>query len=192
MGIGTPDWRPWVADEAQARPLIERAVEMGINFFDTSDFYSGGESERILGKALKSLLPREEFVVATKVGNRMGVGLNTGGYSRKHILSAVDDSLRRLDLDYIDLYQTHVWQSDSSIEEIISAFDILIQAGKVRYVGATDMPAWQFAKFVYAARFLGRQSFISMQHHYNLVWREQRSSCHCARRRVSASFPTVH
>jgi aryl-alcohol dehydrogenase-like predicted oxidoreductase len=175
MGLGGPKWRPWVVDEARARPVLERAVEMGVTFFDTSDYYSGGESERIVGKVLRELLPREDFVIATKVGNRMGNGVNSGGYSRKHILDAVDASLARLGVEYIDLYQTHVWRDDSSVEEVISAFDYLVRSGKVRYVGATDMPVWKFAKFYYSARLAGLEPFRSMQHHYNLVWREHES-----------------
>ncbi|MPZ63272.1 MAG: aldo/keto reductase [Propionibacteriales bacterium] len=171
MGIGDPSWRPWVLDEAGARPLIERALELGITFFDTCDYYSAGESERIVGRVLLEQVPREEVVIATKVGNPMGEGANSRGYSRKHILDAVDASLRRLGTDYIDIYQTHIWDTDAQIEEIVETFDDLVRGGKVRYVGATDMPAWQFAKFVYTARLTGRTSLISMQHHYNLVWR---------------------
>jgi 1-deoxyxylulose-5-phosphate synthase len=172
MGIGHPGWRSWVLDEAQSQPVIERAVELGITFFDTSNFYSAGQSERTLGSTLKKLLPREDYVLATKVGNRMGERPTTLGYSRKHILAAVEDSLRRLDVDYIDLYQTHVWRPDTNIEETMDVLDWLITTGKVRYVGATDMPVWQFAKFVYQAKNSGAHGFSSMQHHYNLVWRE--------------------
>ncbi|MBF8187681.1 aldo/keto reductase [Nonomuraea sp. K274] len=175
MGIGSPIWRSWVLDEGASVPIIERAVELGITFFDTSNFYSKGESERVLGATLKRLLPREDYILATKVGNPMGTTPTTGGYSRKHILAAVDDSLRRLDVDYIDLYQTHVWREGTNIEETLSALDALVESGKVRYVGATDMPVWQFAKFLYEARRLGRHGFATMQHHYNLVWREHES-----------------
>jgi len=172
MGIGHPHWRSWVLDEQQSWPLIERAVELGVTFFDTSNFYSTGQSERILGAALKRLLPREEYILATKVGNRMGEGPTTAGYSRKHIIAAVEDSLRRLDVDYIDIYQTHIWRPETNIDETLETLDWLIATGKVRYVGATDMPVWQFAKFVYEAKRLGVKGFSSMQHHYNLVWRE--------------------
>lgn len=171
MGIGSRAWRPWVLEEREAQQLIERALQLGIDFFDTCDFYSAGESERILGRTLLRTVPREQVVIATKVGNPMGDGPNARGYSRKHIFDAVDASLKRLGTDYIDLYQTHIWRGDTYIDETISAFDDLVRAGKVRYVGATDMPAWQFAKFVYTARLTGRTSFVSMQHHYNLVWR---------------------
>ncbi|MFI6344320.1 aldo/keto reductase [Streptomyces sp. NPDC050560] len=175
MGVGSPDWRSWVLDERASLPVIERAVETGVTFFDTSDFYSGGESERVLGAALKRLLPREDYVLATKVGNPMGKAPTRGGYSRKHILAAVDDSLRRLGTDYIDLYQTHVWREETNVEEVLAAFDTLVDSGKVRYIGATDMPVWQFARFVYEARRLGRPAFATMQCHYNLVWREHES-----------------
>ena len=155
MGIGHPEWRSWVLDETQSQPLVERAVELGITFFDTSNFYSSGRSERVLGAALKRLLPREEYILATKVGNRMGERPTTLGYSRKHIIAAVEDSLRRLDVEYIDLYQTHVWRPDTNIDETLETLDWLITTGKVRYVGATDMPVWQFAKFVYGAKARG-------------------------------------
>jgi aryl-alcohol dehydrogenase-like predicted oxidoreductase len=175
MGVGSPDWRSWVLDEVQARPVIERAIELGVTLFDTSNFYSNGESERILGSTLRNSLDREDYILATKVGNPMGKTPTSGGYSRKHILAAVDDSLRRLGVDYIDLYQTHVWRGDVHIEETLDALDAVVASGKVRYVGATDMPVWQFAKFVYEAKRLGRHGFSTMQHHYNLVWREHES-----------------
>jgi aryl-alcohol dehydrogenase-like predicted oxidoreductase len=171
MGIGDRSWRSWVTEEREARGLVEAALELGIDFFDTCDYYSAGESERILGRTLLDMVPREQVVIATKVGNPMGPGANSRGYSRKHIFDAVDASLRRLGTDYIDLYQTHIWQTDTYIEETIAAFNDLVRAGKVRYVGATDMPVWQFAKFIYTARLTGRASFVSMQCHYNLVWR---------------------
>ena len=155
--------------------MVERALELGITFFDTSNFYSGGDSERVLGRALAASLEREDYVLATKVGNPMGRTPTTGGYSRKHVVAAVDDSLRRLGVEYVDLYQTHVWREDTNVEETLDALDAVVSSGKVRYVGATDMPVWQFAKFVYEARRLGRHAFISMQHHYNLVWREHES-----------------
>jgi aryl-alcohol dehydrogenase-like predicted oxidoreductase len=175
MGLGSPTWRSWVLDSDAAAPIIERAVEMGVRFFDTSNFYSGGQSEVVLGNALKELLPREDYILATKAGNPMGSSLTTRGYSRKHLFAAVDDSLRRLGVDYIDLYQTHVWQEDTNIEETASALSALVESGKVRYVGATDMPVWQFAKFIYESRNLGMQRLATMQCHYNLVWREHES-----------------
>lgn len=172
MGFGTPDWRPWVLDEQAARPIVARALELGINLFDTSDFYSLGESERLLGRVLADFASREEVIIATKVGNPMGGYANAGGYSRKHVMQAVDASLLRLGTDYIDLYQTHIWDPTADVEELLAAFDDLVRAGKVLYVGATDMPAWQLAKAIYTARLSGRHAFVSMQHHYNLLWRE--------------------
>jgi aryl-alcohol dehydrogenase-like predicted oxidoreductase len=175
MGVGTPEWRPWVLDEETAIPVIERAVSLGMTFFDTSNFYSGGESERVLGRVLGRILPREDYVLATKVGNPMGKAATRGGYSRKHIISEVDESLRRLGVEYIDLYQTHVWREDTHIDETLEALDAVVRSGKVRYVGATDMPVWQFAKFVYLARQRGWHQLATMQHHYNLTWREHES-----------------
>jgi aryl-alcohol dehydrogenase-like predicted oxidoreductase len=172
MGIGDPAWRSWVLTEEAARPVVARALELGITLFDTCDFYSAGESERVLGRLLRELAPREEVVIATKVGNPMGRGPNARGYSRKHILEAVDASLQRLGTDYIDLYQTHIWDPATDVDEMVGAFDDVVRAGKVLYVGAADMPAWQLAKAVYGARAAGRAAFVSLQHHFNLAWRE--------------------
>jgi aryl-alcohol dehydrogenase-like predicted oxidoreductase len=172
MGIGDPGWRSWVLTEEQARPLVRRALEAGITLFDTCDYYSGGQSEIVLGRLLKEMSSREEVVIATKLGNPMGKGPNARGYSRKHIVEAVDASLKRLGVDRIDLVQTHIWDPASEIDEMIRAFDDLVRAGKVLYVGATDMPCWQFAKAIFMARLQGMHSFVSMQNHYNLVWRE--------------------
>ncbi|HTS91685.1 MAG TPA: aldo/keto reductase [Stellaceae bacterium] len=172
MGVGDPNWRSWVLTEEQSRPLIRRALEAGINLFDTCDYYSGGQSEIILGRLLREMSPREEVVIATKLGNPMGQGPNSRGYSRKHIVEAAEASLKRLGVERIDLLQTHIWDPASDIDELVRAFDDLVRAGKVLYVGATDMPCWQFAKSVYTARLQGMHSFVSMQNHYNLVWRE--------------------
>ena len=172
MGVGDPAWRSWVLTEDRARPLVRRALEAGINLFDTCDYYSGGQSEIILGKLLREMSPREEAVVATKLGNPMGKGPNSRGYSRKHIVEAAEASLKRLGVERIDLLQTHIWDPASDIDEMIQAFDDLVRAGKVLYVGATDMPCWQFAKSIYGARLRGMHAFLSMQNHYNLVWRE--------------------
>lgn len=172
MGMGDASWRSWVLDETASRPVVAAALEAGINLFDTCDFYSLGRSEEVLGKLLGGMAGRDEVIIATKVGNPMGRGANNRGYSRKHILDACDASLRRLGTDYIDLYQTHIWDPDTDIEEMVDAFADLVRAGKVRYVGATDMPAWQFAKAIYHARHHGLPGFVSMQNHYNLVWRE--------------------
>jgi aryl-alcohol dehydrogenase-like predicted oxidoreductase len=172
MGIGDKAWRSWVLDEQEARPLVRKAVEAGINFYDTCDFYSAGESERILGSLLGEFGSRSEFVIATKFGNPMGKGPNARGYSRKHIVEAVEASLRRLKTDYIDLYQTHIWDETTNIDEMMAALDLLVCSGKVLYVGAADMPCWQFAKALYGARFRGQAAFVSMQNHFNAVWRE--------------------
>ncbi|HVM81972.1 MAG TPA: aldo/keto reductase [Stellaceae bacterium] len=172
MGVGDPKWRSWVLSEEQARPLVRRALEAGINLFDTCDYYSGGQSEIILGRLLREMSPREEVVIATKLGNPMGKGPNARGYSRKHIVEAAEASLKRLGVERIDLLQTHIWDPASEIDEMVRAFDDLVRAGKVLYVGATDMPCWQFAKSVYTARLQGMHAFVSMQNHYNLVWRE--------------------
>ena len=172
MGVGDPRWRSWVLTEEQARPLVRRALESGVTLFDTCDYYSGGRSEEVLGKLLKEMATREEVVVATKLGNPMGKGPNARGYSRKHIVEAVEASLKRLGVETIDLVQTHIWDQSTEIDEMTAAFDDLVRGGKILYAGATDMPCWQFAKAVYSARFRGQHPFVSMQNHYNLVWRE--------------------
>lgn len=171
MGLGSANWRPWVQEKGSAHRIVTKALELGVNFFDTCDYYSAGESERLLGSILWSVVNREEVVIATKVGNPMGPGPNGRGYSRKHILSAVEASLQRLSTDYIDLYQTHIWDTQANVEEVVTAFDDLVRAGKVHYVGMTDVPAWQFAKAVYFARHHGMAAPVSAQFHYNLVWR---------------------
>ena len=173
MTYGTPDWRKWVLDEAQGRPFVQRALELGINFFDTADVYSGGLSEEILGRAVRDFTRREQVVIATKVFFPMGEGPNQRGLSRLHILSAVEDSLRRLGTDYIDLYQIHRYDEETPIEETLEALHRLIQSGKVRYIGASSMYAWQFARCLYLADLHGWTRFISMQNHYNLVYREE-------------------
>lgn len=175
MGQGSPSWRPWVLDSAASTPVIERAVELGVTFFDTSDFYSKGESERVLAKTLAANLDREDYILATKVGNQMGKTPTASGFSRKRLLAGVDASLRRLNVDYIDLYQTHVWRKDTDPNELLDALNEVVESGKVRYVGATDMPSWQFARLFYEARRQGLHGFRTMQHHYNLVWREHES-----------------
>lgn len=171
MGIGDRAWRSWVLPEDEAQPIVAHALDLGVNLFDTCDYYSAGESERVLGRLLKTV-PRDQVVIATKVGMPMSKHANARGYSRKHIIEACEASLRRLDTDYIDLYQTHIWDPTTDIDEMIAAFDHLVRAGKVLYLGATDMPCWQFAKSVYTARSRGLHQFASMQHHYNLLWRE--------------------
>jgi 1-deoxyxylulose-5-phosphate synthase len=172
MGIGDNSWRSWVLDEDAARPILKRALDHGVNFIDTCDYYSSGRSEEVVGRLLRSLAKRDQIVLATKVGNPMGKGPNARGFSRKHLHEAVDQSLRRLQTDYIDLYQTHIWDPSTHLEEMVDAFDSLVRAGKVLYLGITDMPAWQLAKAYYCAAHTGRARFISVQNHYNPIWRE--------------------
>ncbi len=173
MSIGTPEWRPWVLTEEQGRPLVKSAVEAGINFFDTADMYSNGKSEEAVGRILKGLLRREEAVVATKVYHRTGPGQNEQGLSRKHIMDAIDASLRRLQMDYVDLYQIHRWDYHTPIEETMEALHDVVKAGKARYIGASSMFAHQLATAQASARARGHTTFISMQNHYNLVYREE-------------------
>jgi aryl-alcohol dehydrogenase (NADP+) len=173
MTYGTPLWRPWVLDETQARPIIQRAVELGINYFDTADMYSNGLSEELLGRALRDFSRREDVVIATKVFFPMGEAPNQRGLSRLHIMRSVDASLRRLGTDYIDLYQTHRYDPETPIEETLQALHDLVRSGKVRYIGASSMYAWQFTRCLYLADLHGWTRFISMQNHYNLVYREE-------------------
>ena len=173
MTYGSSAWRSWVLDEQQSRPFIRRAYELGINFFDTADFYSIGVSEEVVGRALKDLAPREKFVIATKVFYPMGDGPNDGGLSRKHLFDAIDASLRRLGVDYIDLYQIHRLDRDTPMEETLDALNDLVRSGKVRYLGASSMYAWQFAKALALQERHGWARFISMQNHYNLIYREE-------------------
>ena len=172
MTYGTPNWRPWVLDEEESRPFFRRAMELGVNFFDTADQYSLGVSEEVTGRALRDFSRREELVIASKVYFPMGDGPNQGGLSRLHIMRAVEDSLRRLGTDYIDLYQIHRWDYATPIEETLQALHDLVRSGKVRYIGASSMYAWQFAKSLYLADLQGWTRFVSMQNHYNLVYRE--------------------
>ncbi|RMF38060.1 MAG: aldo/keto reductase, partial [Chloroflexi bacterium] len=173
LSYGTPAWRDWVLPEDESRPFIKRALELGINFFDTADMYSNGVSEEILGRALRDFARREEVVIATKVYFPTGEGPNQRGLSRKHIMDAVDASLRRLGTDYIDLYQIHRWDYETPIEETLETLHDLVRMGKVRYIGASSMYAWQFAKALYLADMHGWTRFISMQNHYNLIYREE-------------------
>lgn len=173
MSYGTPKWRDWVLSEEDSRPFIKRALEAGINFFDTSDLYSSGVSEQVLGRAMSSLVSRQEVVIATKVYFPTGDGPNQRGLSRKHIMDAIDGSLSRLGMDYVDLYQIHRWDDETPIEETMSALHDVVRAGKARYIGASSMYAWQFAKAQAVARTKGWTPFVSMQNHYNLVYREE-------------------
>ena len=173
MTYGTPAWRPWVLDEADSRPFIKRALEHGINFFDTADMYSRGMSEEVVGRALKDMARREEFVLATKVFYPVSEHPNGGGLSRKHIFEAIDASLERLGTDYVDLYQIHRLDPYTPIEETLEALHDVVKAGKARYLGASSMFAWQFAKLLYTQRLHGWTRFVSMQNHYNLIYREE-------------------
>jgi aryl-alcohol dehydrogenase-like predicted oxidoreductase len=173
MSFGTREWQRWTINERASRNVVKTALELGINFFDTADVYSNGASEQILGPALRDLSRRDQVVIATKVNGPMGPGPNDRGLSRKHIFDAVDASLKRLGTDYIDLYQIHRWDYEVPIGETLCALNDLVRAGKVRYIGASSMYAWEFAKSLYTADALGYTRFVSMQNHYNLVYREE-------------------
>ena len=174
MSFGDPAQQSWALDEEQAEPLVRRALEGGVTFFDTADGYSGGESERITGRLLKRLLARrEDYVLATKVFYPTGSGPNDRGLSRAHLMAAIDASLRRLGSDYVDLYQIHRWDQDTPIEETMAALHDIVSAGKARYIGASTMRAWQFAKAQHAAERAGLTRFVAMQNRYNLVNREE-------------------
>jgi len=173
MSFGNDSERPWVLDEDAAEPIVKAAVEGGITFFDTADTYSRGASEVATGRLLPKFLDRDQFVLATKVFMPMGEGQNDRGLSRKHIMSAIDASLRRLSTDYVDLYQIHRWDYHTPIEETMQALHDVVRAGKARYIGASSMHAWQFAKAQYTADAHGWTTFVSMQNHYNLVYREE-------------------
>jgi len=172
MTYGSPKWRDWVLEEDASRPFISRALEAGINFFDTADIYSQGASEEIVGRALRDFCPaREDYVLATKVF--FPVDGRNGGLSRKHIMHAIDNSLRRLGMDHVDLYQIHRFDNATPIEETIEALHDVVKAGKARYIGASSMHAWQFAKYLATAQKMGMTKFVSMQNFYNLVYREE-------------------
>ena len=173
MSYGSSAWREWVLDEEESRPFIRRALEAGINFFDTADMYSNGMSEEVTGRALREFARREDVIIATKVYNPMGPGPNDRGLSRKHIMDAIDASLRRLGTDYVDLYQIHRFDYETPIEETLEALNDVVRAGKARYIGASSMYAWQFAKMLYTSEKHGWARFVSMQNHYNLVYREE-------------------
>ena len=173
MTYGSKKWRDWVLEEAESRPFFRRALEMGINFFDTADMYSVGVSEEITGRALKEFAQRDKVVIATKVFNPMGDEPNQKGLSRKHIHHAIDDSLRRLGTDYIDLYQIHRFDYETPIEETLRALDDMVCAGKALYIGASSMFAYQFTKMLKSSDTLGLARFVTMQNHYNLVYREE-------------------
>ncbi len=185
MTYGTTQWRPWILEEAEARPIVQRAVELGVNFFDTADMYSAGASEELTGKFLREFTHRDEIVVATKVLFPVDIAFqagspdsapqppNTAGLSRKHIFAAAEASLKRLGIDYIDLYQIHRWDYETPIEETMEALHDLVKSGKVRYIGASSMWAWQFSKAQHIAQSHEWVRFVSMHNHFNLIYREE-------------------
>ena len=174
MTYGSKQWRPWVLEEEEARPFIRKALELGINYFDTADMYSVGKSEEILGRALKEFgSSRDRVIVATKVYNAMSDDPNDKGLSRKHIMHSIDNSLRRLDTDYVDLYQIHRFDSATPVEETMRALDDIIRAGKALYIGASAMYGWQFMKMLATSDRLGLARFVTMQNYYNLIYREE-------------------
>jgi len=174
MTYGSKKWREWILEEDEARPLVQSAVEAGINFYDTADVYSRGESEVLTGKLLREFQPqREDLVIATKVFNPMSDSPNDRGLSRKHIMASIDRSLKRLGVDYVDLYQIHRFDKDTSIEETCEALDAVVRAGKALYIGASSMFAWQFLKMLEFQRQNSLARFVTMQNHYNLVYREE-------------------
>lgn len=174
MTYGSSKWRPWVLDDNASRPFVRRAWEAGINFFDTADMYSDGMSEEVLGRALREFaIPRQQVIVATKVFNPMGNTPNERGLSAKHIRHAIDASLKRLQLDYVDLYQIHRFDPTTPVEETLGALDAAVKAGKVLHIGASSMFAWQLAKMLHTSERLGLAKFVTMQNHYNLVYREE-------------------
>ena len=174
MTYGSKKWRDWVLEEKDAKPFVKHALDAGINFFDTADAYSVGESERVTGNLLKEIgVNRANVVVATKVFNPMSDEVNDRGLSRKHILDSIDNSLQRLQMDYVDLYQIHRWDYTTPIEETMEALNDVVRSGKARYIGASSMYAWQFMKALHTSEINGWAKFVSMQDHYNLVYREE-------------------
>ncbi len=173
MTYGTPAWRDWVLPEEDSRPFVRRALEAGITCFDTADMYSNGVSEEVTGRALRDFARREQVVIATKLYHPTGRGPNDRGLSRKHVFDSIDGSLRRLGTDYVDLYQIHRFDATTPIEETLDALDAVVRAGKARYIGASSMAAWQFMKMLATSDRRGWARFVSMQNHYNLVYREE-------------------
>ena len=174
MTYGSKQWREWMLDEEQAKPFVKRALDAGINFFDTADVYSLGESEKITGNVLRHFgVKRENVIVATKVFSTMSEDVNDRGLSRKHIMDSIDKSLKRLQMEYVDLYQIHRWDYNTPIEETMEALNDVVRAGKARYIGASSMFAWQFMKALHVSEMNGWSKFVSMQDHYNLVYREE-------------------
>jgi aryl-alcohol dehydrogenase-like predicted oxidoreductase len=173
MTYGSAKWRDWVLEEDASRPFFREAIERGVNFFDTADVYSLGVSEEITGRALKDFAKRQEVVVATKVHGKMGEYANAGGLSRKHIMEGIDASLKRLQMDYVDLYQIHRFDAETPMEETLEALNDVVRAGKALYIGSSSMYAWQFAKMLAISRARGHAEFASMQNFYNLIYREE-------------------
>ncbi len=173
MGIGDRAWRPWVLDEADANPLLRRCLDLGITFFDLADWYSAGESERIVGKALLSMVPRDRLVLTTKAHYAQSDDPNDGGLSRKHLLAAIDRSLRRIGTDYVDIFMAHAFDPTTPMEETMATLHEIVRAGKARYLGASTMWAWQFAQMNAVAREHGWTPFVNMQCQYNLLYREE-------------------
>jgi aryl-alcohol dehydrogenase-like predicted oxidoreductase len=173
MSFGSSAWRPWVLDAAQGGAVIRHALDRGINFFDTADMYSDGASEQVLGATLNGATGRDQVVIATKVFYPVAGGADAGGLSRPHIMRAIDDSLRRLQTDYVDLYQIHRYDPHTPIEETLEALHDVVKGGKARHIGASSMYAWQFARMIYTQRARGWTEFVTMQNHYNLVYREE-------------------
>jgi len=191
MSYGSKKWREWILEEQQAKPFVQRALEAGVNFFDTADVYSQGVSEEILGNTLRAFgVQRETVVIATKVFNEMSNDVNDRGLSRKHIMDGIDKSLKRLKMDYVDLYQIHRWDYETPVEETMEALHDVVKAGKARYIGASSMFAWQFTKAQYVAEMNGWTRFVSMQNHYNLIYREEeREMIPCCRDQGIAMIP---
>ena len=187
MSFGSKAWREWVLEEDDARPIIQKALDSGINYFDTANMYSIGVSEEITGRALRDMAARDEVIIATKVFFPMGEGPDERGLSRKHIMDQAHASLKRLGVDYIDLYQIHRWDYETPIEETLRALDDLVQQGKVRYIGASSMWAWQFAEALHLSEREGWSRFETMQNHYNLLYREEEREMNplCVKRGVS-------
>jgi aryl-alcohol dehydrogenase (NADP+) len=173
MSYGRRSWRKWVLDEDESRPFYKRALELGINFFDTADVYALGTSEEVAGRALRDFAKRDQVIIATKLYNAMGEGPNDRGLGRKHVMDAIDASLKRLGTDYVDLYYIHRFDYETPIEETMEALHDVVKAGKARYIGASSMHAFQFAKMQFAAERHGWTKFVAMQNHYNLVYREE-------------------
>jgi len=173
MTYGSSKWRPWVLDEDQSRPFIQRALEAGINFFDTANMYSDGASEEVVGRALRDFANRDEVVLATKLFNPMRKDPNGRGLSRKAVMTEIEHSLKRLGTDYVDLYQIHRWDYETPIEETLETLHDVVKAGKARYIGASSMFAWQFTQSLYTSDLHGWTRFVSMQNHYNLIYREE-------------------